>query len=1018
MRLWRLLAEKCAFKRRWLHRIGPVLVLLAGMLILAGPSHAQVDRASLNGTIMDASNRVLPGVHVTATQNDTGLKRETVSSGTGRYEIADVPVGLYTVTFSLNGFEQLTFEKVEQVVGQTRTLNATLQISATKQTIEVAGTPPEVNQTSDSMGTRIEREQIEELPLNGRNWATLTELGPGAVDLGGSSQRTIRFAGKTPDDNNFTSDGVDATNIVNQPQQAFVRLAIPTDTIQEFRVETMLFTAETGATPGGQLAVTTAAGTNRFHGDVFEYLRNDVFDARNPFSVTSTPFRMNEYGGSFGGPVIKNKTFFYSSFEAIRQDLGQPLIGFVPTASFRAQVLAQSPTLASILNAYPTGQTAVNANVAQFTSEGSQIVNEASGMFRIDQHFTQNTTAFIRLNMDVAISDAPLASSGAELLDRQDASSRPSNVVVELLHVFSPDLVNESKLGFNRSTIIKANSAESDLPYSVAVPGFTTLNTNEATVGAGNSFSEIDNLTWVKGKHVLKFGAEVRRIQLNEGNGANGTIAYSSLANFIANSVSSATYSAALPVNGLRKIATYEYAQDEYKLKPNLTLNAGVRYSYFGIFHEVHNLANPFDFATCGPQGYCGVGASFGRPNTLDFDPRVAFAWAPKRLGGTTVIRGGAGIYHGDGQLDDQDFPVSNEVGRFSLSSATIPTLSYPITPFLSDTTGIISPKDENRVRKDMYVSQWGMSVEHTMAQKYVLTVSYVGDEGTHLLNRSYVNVINPLTGTRPFPTFGMIEFRGNGNSSDFNALQASVRRSFEHGFLVSFNYMYSHEIDDDSAGAGGVYAVFPQNVACQQCERASGADDVRHSGNANVVYELPFGAGKKYLGQPRIARDILGSWQLTSIVSARTGLPVNITVDRSSSALPDGNSGNQRPNLIPGASVIPTGGSTVGDWINLAAFSVPAAGTWGDLPRDFVRAPGAWQDDMGISRNFNVREHLGIQFRADVFNLFNHPEWGAPQSDISAGAGTFGRIISTLNTGPTGSGTPRQFQFGLRVKF
>ena len=246
MRLWRLLAEKCAFKRRWLHRIGPVLVLLAGMLILAGPSHAQVDRASLNGTIMDASNRVLPGVHVTATQNDTGLKRETVSSGTGRYEIADVPVGLYTVTFSLNGFEQLTFEKVEQVVGQTRTLNATLQISATKQTIEVAGTPPEVNQTSDSMGTRIEREQIEELPLNGRNWATLTELGPGAVDLGGSSQRTIRFAGKTPDDNNFTSDGVDATNIVNQPQQAFVRLAIPTDTIQEFRVETMLFTAETG----------------------------------------------------------------------------------------------------------------------------------------------------------------------------------------------------------------------------------------------------------------------------------------------------------------------------------------------------------------------------------------------------------------------------------------------------------------------------------------------------------------------------------------------------------------------------------------------------------------------------------------------------------------------------------------------------------------------------------------------------------------------------------------------------
>jgi hypothetical protein len=263
-----------------------------------------------------------------------------------------------------------------------------------------------------------------------------------------------------------------------------------------------------------------------------------------------------------------------------------------------------------------------------------------------------------------------------------------------------------------------------------------------------------------------------------------------------------------------------------------------------------------------------------------------------------------------------------------------------------------------------------------------------------------------------------MIEFRGNGNSSNFNALQASVRRSFEHGFLVSMNYMYSHEIDNDSAGAGGVYSVFPENVACPQCERASGTFDIRHSGNANVVYELPFGAGKTYLSQPGIMREVFGSWELASIVSARTGLPVNITVDRSSSALPDGNSNNQRPNLAPGVSVIPPGGSTVGDWINLAAFSVPAAGTWGNLPRDSVRGPGAWQADIGISRNFDVRERLSIQFRADVFNLFNHPEWGAPQSDISAGAGTFGRIISIVNTGPTGSGTPRQFQFGMRMKF
>jgi len=992
--------------------------LLLALLLFGAPIHAQVDRASLNGTVIDASERVLPGVQVTAIQNDTGLKRETYTSATGRYEIADIPVGHYTVTFTLNGFEQITYQDVQQVVGQTRILNVTLKVSATKQVIQVAGTPPDVNQTSDSMGTRIENQQVENLPLNGRNWASLTELGPGAIDLGGSNQRTIRFAGRTPDDNNFTSDGVDATNVINQPQQTFVRLAIPTDTIQEFRVESMLFTAETGASPGGQLAVTTAAGTNAFHADLFEYLRNSVFDATNPFSTGSTPFRMNEFGGSFGGPIYKNKTFFYSSFEAIRQLLGQPLIGFVPTPAFRSEVLAQSPVLAPILNAYPTGGTAINANVAQFTGVGNQVVNEESGMFRLDQHFTQNTTAFIRLNMDVAVSDAPLASSGAYLEDRQDANSRPENAVVEYQHVFSADLVDEAKFGFNRSTIIKGNLAEDGLPYSVAVPGFTTLNTNEQTVGAGNTFAGIDNVVWVKGKHVLKFGTELRRIELNEGNGANGTITYSSLTNFVNNLVSSATYSAALPINGLRKTATFEYAQDEYKIRPNLTFTIGLRYSFFGIFHEVHGLANPFDFATCGPQGFCGVGASFGHSNKLDFDPRGAIAWAPKRLHGNTVIRIGGGIYHGDGQLDDQDFPVSNEVGRFSLSNATIPTLSYPITPFLSDTTGIISPKDEDRNRKDMYASQWGTSIEHTMARNFVLTLSYVGDEGTHLLNRSYVNVINPTTDARPYPQFGMIEFRGNENSSNFNALQASLRRSFSHGLLLSVNYMYSHEIDNDSAGAGGVYATFPENVACPQCERASGADDMRHAGNANVVYELPFGAHQTYLNQPGILRDIFGSWELASVITAHTGLPVNITVDRSSSALPDGNSNNQRPNLVPGVSVIPVAGETVGDWINLAAFSVPAAGTWGDLPRDFVRAPGAWQADTGLSRNFAIRERFGLEFRAEVFNLFNHPEWGAPQADISAGAGTFGRIISTLNTGPTGSGTPRQFQFSLRAKF
>jgi hypothetical protein len=783
----------------------------------------------------------------------------------------------------------------------------------------------------------------------------------------------------------------------------------------------MLATAEQGRTGGGQMMVTSPSGTNQLHARVFGALRNNAFDAKQPIdglNPRQPPFHLNQFGGSMGGPIVRDKMFFFASYEGYRQNLGQTLTGFVPSADFRAKILAQSPALAPIVSAYPEGQTLISPNVARFVSEGSQSLHEDSGMFRLDYCFSHKTTAFARANIDSALSNVPLASSGQFLNGQTESTSGPVNSAIELLHIFSSTLVNESKFGFNRSTAFTTSINQTGSVYTISVPGFTPLNNNRISTGVGNSFSGIDNLTWLKGRHVLKTGLEIRRIQVNQGSTANGTVAYASADAFAANQVNSATLVGALPVNGLRKTQYFGYLQDEFQLRPRFTLNLGVRYSFFGIFHEVLGRANPFDFASCGPTGFCGIGASFGQPNYGDVDPRIAFAWAPGLLGGKTVVRAGFGIYHEDGQLDDQNLPEANEVLRYSLSKKTFANLAFPIDPFLGGATGIISPRAEDRRRKDTSVNQWGASMQQALPSNFVGTLSYVGSKGTHLLTLSEVNVINPITASRPFPAFGQIDWRGNTNNSSYNGLSAALRRSFSQGLLLALNYMYSHEIDDGSDGSGDGDSLVAQNVGCLACERASGAFDARHVVSANAIYELPFGNGKRYLSAPGFLQGILGGWELTSMISTHTGFPVNVTIDRDASALPDGNSRNQRPDLVPGVPLTPPGGSSIAQWINPAAFAIPATSTFGNAPRNIARAPGVWQVDTGLGKRISLSERVHLQFRAEVFNVFNHPQYAAPQADFSSGPGIFASILSTVNTGPVGTGTPRQMQFLLRAEF
>jgi hypothetical protein len=1005
---------------------------LSALFPLASLCAAQVDRSGLTGTVTDPSGQLVAEAHITAVQNSTELRREAVSNSAGRYYLPELPVGVYTIVFDHPGFKALRFVDVEQVIGRTRTLDATLQVAGGEERVEVSASSALMDRNTSAVTGLIERTQADELPLNGRNWSELTAFVPGVVDVGGSNQRSVRFAGRGTDDDNFSYDGVDATNIVNQAQRAWVRLAIPLDAIQEVRVDSLLSPAEAGGTAGPQLAVTSPSGTNRLHGRLFEYLRNDYFDATEPSWASGgeaqQPLRLNQFGGSIGGPIVREKTFFYVASEAYRQNWGYPVIGYVPSPAFRATVASNSP-IYPIINAYPlagprtTLVPGLNSdpNIDELVCECEQVVNESSAMIRLDHRFSARTTSFMRFNYDRSVDTQPFAVTASDL---QQQVSAPVNGALQLLHIFNAHFVNEAKFGFNRATSNTYSFSENGTHYQVAVTALSTQNYDRVSIGVGNSFSGIDNLTWIHGLHTVKAGVEVRRIQMNQGKTISGKITFTSVENLAANKVSKVTLSDALPVNGLRKTDYIDYVEDEFKWRQNFTLNLGARYTVFDIFHEVNGKPNPFDFATCGPQGFCGVGTSFGQQNYGDFDPRVAFSWSPDERG-KTVVRAGFGMYHEDGQLDDQNLPESNEVGSYSLTKCQGAQLTYPIAASCFAGPGAISPQAQDRRRKDTYTEQWSASVQRELPADFVGTVSYVASHGLHLLTLSLVNMVDPPTGTVPYPTFASaINWRGTQLSSTYNGFLASLRRPFSHGLLVAANYAYTHEIDAGSDGSGDGDSQVAQNVACSACERDSGDWDTRHVFNGNAVYHLPFGQGKPLLNERGIASAIAGHWELTTTALARTGFPVNVVLPGSYSA-PDGNNaGTQRPDLVPGVSLTPSGGKSVAAWINPAAFATPA-GEFGDAPRNFLRGPGTWQIDFGAGKTIPLRERARIEFRSEFYNIFNHPQLGQPKSTFNPSNTTgFGSIINTVNTSivspitPVGSGTPREMQFALRLEF
>ena len=766
-------------------------------------AHAQIDRAVLEGTVTDPSGAVIRGAKVQLLEVDTGISQEQTTNSNGYYHVPGLAVGRYKVAVSSSAFTTKVVDDVVLQVGQTRTLNVQMEVRANAEMVEVEALDEPENRSSAEASTVIRTDQIANLPNNGRDWASFTLLAPFAQDDGGGDQRTIRFAGRARDDNNFQIDGVDAGGIQEQAQKSQTRLQISQDAIEEYRVSSALYDAEYGTQAGGQVDVVTKSGTNQFHGSAFGYLRNSVFDARNfnDFDLNGNPavppFRMGQYGLTVGGPIIKNKTFFFVSYEGLRQlqsitqqfTVPSGVVAPGQTLSFQQQVLNTSPQMCNIMQAYPWRASAgtINGCKPRFvypdsafqttgdptgdlvTAATPTTVHEDTWLVRIDHRLNNKTLLYGRAQRDISLVDAPNGSSLPP--DKLQTINHPANYLVALEHTFTPNLLNEAKVYINRSPF--HNPQASALTYAVSTSNFVGLNDNTADIEVGTTYGVVDNLSWTRGRHAFKTGMEIRRVRLNQGQTADNNLTFASPDDMIHAQLSNITFNAPWCCHGLRRTFYMPYFQDEWKITPTLTLTAGVRWEYYGVAHEATNRTTVFDLNQF--HGVCLGSGSFNtlpvppgsgpintapcpkdpalyNPNYKNFDPRLSVAWAPASLHGKTVIRAGFGIYHGAAQNDDLNAGLESDTFRVKVNQ------TIPLDPAFEQTTpdlsGVTSQKQashpralQRQGRRDLYAENWGLTVETQLPANFLFSTQYIGSRGVRLFSRGAVNLCSaPVT--------------------------------------------------------------------------------------------------------------------------------------------------------------------------------------------------------------------------------------------------------------------------------
>jgi len=921
-----------------------------------------------------------------------------------------------------------------------------------------------VETTTAGLSGLVGDRQIRDLPLNGRNFVQLALLESGVVLSREAQQNSVtgvglklNFNGARTDANNYMMDGTTINSVNQQAIGGTSGQAMGVETIQEFQVLTSNYSAEFGRAGGGVINVVTKSGTNELHGSLFEFLRNSDLDARNFFDGARVPaFKRNQFGGTLGGPIKKDKTFIFGGYEGLQERLGKTLIGNVPTLNARQGIFPTgnvivNPVVLPYLPLWPlpNGRDFGNG-IAEFDRTASQPTGQNFGQVRVDHNFSDKDSFFGRYTIDDSSQQVPSALPN----NLAKNSVRSQNAAIGETRIFSPRLLNVFRFAFNRSTAdfytAIVNSIEADptlffLPNPV-VPGVGTLGVQGVTEGAGsgaltlrldNVFQFTDTVSYTSGRQSLKFGGEFQRIQTNENNPNQGTGAFvfANLTNFLL--AQPASFSG-IPagstfVRGWRQDLVGMFVQDDIRLRPHFTLNLGLRWEFTTNPNEVNGRSSHYVglFTT----DTIVVGNPLYKTPKANFAPRFGFAWDV--FGdGKTSLRGGFGVY--DSMLFRNYYFASRLLPPFVTSIAgSAPNITFPhplasLGPNPAQAPSLVQYQDN----KQPYMLHWDLSVEREILRGTVLTVGYVGSRGLHLGRFDSLDVAIPqiLSDGRYFyalglprrdPNFSSLTLKQLAANSRYHSLQAGVTHQLSKGLQIQGSYTWSHSMDNSSAQTGVDYlngSTSPQNPwDIKHTEWGNSDYDLRHVLTANATYLLPIGgATKGVLGK------LVQGWQTNGILNVSSGAPFDIenssglNQDRSGGVSAGNTSGGataSRPDLLltPGCSGNPVLGGP-DHYFNINCFQLQTPGFYGNLGRNTAVGPGLMSVDFALVKNTAIGEKKNLQFRAEAFNLFNRANFDLPNHTVFLSANglpsaTAGRITGTVTSS-------RQLQFSLKLAF
>jgi hypothetical protein len=989
------------------------------MLAAASLACAQAT-ASIEGQVIDQQRSVIAGARIILTDSAIGVERERTCDEDGRYRFAALPIGDYTIAASASGFKKQVIEELRIEVGRRMTQNFELEIGDVSEQVTISSTNDLVERTTTSVGHVIDRRMVKDVPLNGRYFLDLGLLLPGSVTppqgafsaapMRGLGSLAIVTAGNREETVNYMINGITLNNLTFSS----ISFQPSISTIQEFKADNSTFSAEYGESSGAVVHIATRSGANDFHGVLFEFFRNDALDARNFFELTSdepAPFKRNQFGGNVGGPVVRDKLFYFFSYEGLRQRQGLAVNSLVLSDAQRTAT--NDPVIARLIELIP------RANFVD-SSGAARLVSSAGAPVTVDQwtiDVAYNVGDRDRLHGYYAVQDSQLSepNRAGNTIPGFGHVTRALRQILTLneTHTFSKSVINELRLGFNRFSssskpLAQLNPAElgirNGVQEAIGIPQINIagggLNFGGPAVfpsGRGDTtFVAANTVTWLLRNHSLKFGGEFRQFLNNNFRQTTGSFNFPSVAAFLAGAANSFSITLGNQSSSIAQPALGLFVEDSYRLHPRLTLELGLRYEWNMTPSERYDRFIVFDPASA---SLLRVGSDLDkvyRENNKNFQPRVGFAWSVPD--DRTVVRAAYGVY--------VDQPMTSVVTGLSGN----PPLAVPLTfsgairfneaVDVAGPTGL-APQSIDHDFENAYMQSWNLNVQREF-YKTAFMVGYMGSKGTNLITRRNLN--QPVNGARPFPALsasspilpntplGNVTEVGSSGISSYNALWVTGTRRFTKGCQFNASYAWSKSIDYTSFSTG---AIVLQNSFDLSAERGLSDFDARHRFVLSSIYELPFDGNEWASG-----------WQLGVIVQSQSGNPFNVVTGNSTV---NGVANTVRPDVNGPVEII----GDVDQWFDTAAFT--AIQGFGNLGRNVLIGPAFNNVDFSVMKTTSLGERWRVQFRAEIFDLFNHANFGRPGTTV--GTPAFGRITSTRF--PTGeSGSSRQIQFALKLMY